>query len=362
MMAYVFGDYAVKLWGLPKGAAVLFALGAVGMLSLLNILGIVLGKGTQNLLTAAKVLGLAGILVAGLFWGDSRFASETFGTTDSSILTAALVPVFFTYGGWNDAAFVAAELRNRRRNIPLALIIGTLGVTVIYLLVNGAYLMGLGFDGVRNSDAVAADLLKLPLREWGSDWGIKAMCLLVMVSALGAVNGLIFTSSRIYAALGSEHTIFAALGRWHPKLGSPVWSLLSQAAITLIMIVAVGSRTGRKILDRMFTSLGLESVSWQGLSGFFTLLQCTAPIFWAFFLLSALSLFVLRVKDRGMERAFSVPLFPLIPLIFTVTCAYMLYSGIQYAGKLGWVGAFILLAGLPLYLLSKRRPAPGEVA
>jgi amino acid transporter len=176
-----------------------------------------------------------------------------------------------------------------------------------------------------------------------------------MISALGAVNGLIFTSSRIYAALGSDHSIFAGLSRWHPKWGSPVWSLLTQAAITFIMITAVGTTIGRETLNELFTRAHLGKVSWEGRGGFRTLLQCSAPVFWLFFLLSSLSLFVLRFKDRGKERPFSVPLFPILPMIFCATCGYMLYSGIQYADKLGLVGAGLLLAGVPLWLISRKR-------
>jgi amino acid transporter len=188
------------------------------------------------------------------------------------------------------------------------------------------------------------------------------MCVLVMISALGAINGLTFTSSRIYAALGSDHSIFARLSRWHPRLGSPVWSLLTQAIIAWSMIAVVGSTIGQEALNEMFQVFGVGSVSWEGHGGFETLLKCTAPVFWVFFLLSALSLFVLRAKDRETERPFSVPLFPLIPGIFAATCVFMLYSAINYAGNFGLVGAALLLVGLLLYLLSKRRATPGEVA
>jgi amino acid transporter len=358
MMAYVFADYAVKLRPAWEGSRVLFALAPVAILSLLNILGVVIGKNIQNVLTACKVLGLGGILAAGFGWGHAGSTLQAPMGSESPDLPFALVLVFLAYGGWNDAAFVTAELRNPRRNIPLALILGTVGVTLIYVLVNTAYLVALGFEGVQKSTGVAADVLALPLKQWGS----RAMCLLVMVSALGAINGLIFTSSRIYAALGSDHSIFARLSRWHPRLGSPVWSLLAQAIITATMIAAVGSAAGREALSEGFRTIGLGSVSWEGHGGFETLLKCTAPIFWVFFLLSALSLFVLRVKDREIQRPFSVPLFPLIPVIFAATCVFMLYSAINYAGEFGLVGAALLLVGLLLYLLSKKRAAPGEVA
>ena len=352
MMAYVFADYARQLWGLGSTATVLCALLAVAGIALLNLLGVAFGKGTQNFLTVAKVLGLGGILLAGFLWGrNSHTLAGPMEGGDLSSLAVAFVPVFLTYGGWNDAAFVAAELRGSRRNIALALLLGTAAVTVIYLLVNGAYLLALGFEGVRNSEAVAADTLQLMLGRFG----FKAMCLLVMISALGAINGLTFTSSRIYAALGSEHGIFAWLSRWHPRLGSPVWSIVTQALISLVMIAVVGTETGQEVLSTLFMALGLGEVPWAGRTGFETLLKCTAPVFWLFFLLTSLSLFVLRFRDPGLDRPFKAPLFPVIPLIFVVTCAYMLYGGIRYAEKLGLVGGAIVLAGLPLYAISTRR-------
>src|SRR5437016_9364132 len=150
-----------------------------------------------------------------------------------------------------------------------------------------SYLLALGFEGVQNSKAIAAEVLGLALGEKGS----QAISVLVMISALGAVNGLLFTSSRIYVALGSDHRIFAHLSRWHPRLGSPIWALLTETAIALILIVAVGTSVGRQALNELFGWLGLGDVSWkEGKSGFETLLQCTAPIFWLFFLLSAFSL------------------------------------------------------------------------
>src|SRR5260370_40049051 len=135
-------------------------------------------------------------------------------------------------------------MRHQRRNIPLALILVTTGVMLIYLLINAAYLVGLGFEKAQKSDAIAADVLMLALGERGS----QAMCLLVMISALGAVNGLIFTSSRIYAAMGKDHVIFARLSHWHPKWGSPIWSLLTQATITLTLIAPVGIPIGQGAL------------------------------------------------------------------------------------------------------------------
>jgi amino acid transporter len=246
---------------------------------------------------------------------------------------------------------VAADVRNRR-NIARALILGTLLITVIYLAVNVAYLRALGYDGMRNSWTVAADVGKLAR----GDEGLRAISILVMISALGAINGLIFTGSRVFSTLGGEHSVFALLGRWNPRLGSPVWALLIQAVICLLLMVGVGIAAGRNAIDWCLVNLGLPAMPWQEyFGGFDTLVAGTAPVFWGFFLLTGLALFALRERDRGIERPFSVPLFPLLPLIFCGTCFYMLYSAIAYAKLLSLIGVVPLVIGLPLYYISTQR-------
>jgi amino acid transporter len=276
---------------------------------------------------------------------DADFRGISFGP-----LMGVMVLVLLTYGGWNDAAFVAAEVRNPGRNIPWALILGTFGVTVIYLLVNAAYVNGLGFEGAQDTDAVAADMLGLLPGELGQH-GETAMCILVMISAIGAINGLIFTSSRIYATLGQDYSLFRPLA---PAEGgsTPVASLILQLIISLLMIVSVGTPFGRYYLGIGLNYLG-QDVLWVAPGGFLPILKMTAPIFWLFFLLTGLAVFWLRINDPA-ERPFRAPLFPLTPLIFCAMCAYMLYSGINFAGGLGWVGAVLVLAGLPFYVLSRR--------
>jgi amino acid transporter len=329
-----------------------------------------LGKAAQNFFTAAKVIGLGGILVAGFFWGQGvsalsvapEQAKAIFSDGGATAWGLVMILVLYTYGGWNDAAFVAAEVRDPKRNIPRALIFGTLGITAIYLLINTAYIMGMGFNGAQTSQGIAADVLRLPLGGFGQN----AMCLLVMVSALGAVNGLIFTGSRVYWKLGSENSLFAALGRWHPRLGAPHWSLLVQALICLSMIVVVGSETGRAAVNGALTRVGADPVQWSGHGGFDILVICSAPIFWAFFLLTGISLFVLRAKDRHLTRPFSVPLYPVVPLIFCGMCGFMLYSAVTYAQeKFNWFGhfAWVLLAvGVPLYFLSRPSLEPAAIS
>jgi len=382
MLAYIFAGYAAKSWDLGPRTEWILAGAAVLALSAINVFGVVLAVKAQNLLTVVKVIGLTGVLLAG-FLGPrlppkpldslSSAASEVppaaaAGESSASVekpsnsfwqvlpmMASGMVLVFLTYGGWNDAAFFVAEMRDTRK-ITAALLLGTAGVAAIYLLINAAYLRALGFDAARHSSAIAADACQGLLGGFAS----KAMSVLIMISALGAANGLIFAGSRLYATLGADHGVFAALDYLHPRTRSPVAALVVQAAISLAMIAAVGSSAGHTALNWWFQSLGLQEVSWAGRQGFETLLRCTAPFFWLFFLLTSLSLFVLRRREPAAVRPFRTPWYPWLPSVFTLVCAGMLWSGIQYSGRLALVGAGLLLLGVPLWLVSNSRRPVGD--
>jgi amino acid transporter len=354
MMAYVFANYASTLADFGPGTTLVYAIGSVVVLSLTNLWGVALGKHVQNVLSSAKLLGLSAVVIAGLLAvpPEASAVAEPVaqGTTGAGLaaFASALVLVFLTYGGWNDAAYFVAEMRDSRK-IVRALTLGILIITVTYLLVNAAYLRALGWSGVRASQAIAADAMQAAVGPIGA----RGVAVLVTISALGAVNGLIFAGSRVYAAVGADHRLFGFLARKDARFGSPIWSLTTQGAITVAMIVLVGTEIGQQWLNRLFAATGLEEVSWVGKSGFDTLLRCTAPVFWLFFLLTSLSLFVLRYLEPAVERPFRTPLYPLCPLLFSATCAYMLYGGINYAGSLAWVGAGLLAVGLPVYGVSR---------
>jgi amino acid transporter len=181
------------------------------------------------------------------------------------------------------------------------------------------------------------------------------MSALVMVSALGAIQGLLFTGSRIYASLGRDHAVFGALARWHPRFHTPMRALLVQSAFTLAWIGGVGTAVGRGSIDTALGALAIPPLPWERFGGGFdTLVAGTAPVFWLFFLSTGISLLVLRRREPETRRPFSVPLFPWTPLIFCASCLYMLYASLEYARGLAAVGLVPLVLGLPLYLLSRR--------
>jgi hypothetical protein len=234
----------------------------------------------------------------------------------------ALVFVLLTYGGWNEAAYISSEMRGRRRNLARALLWGIAIITGVYLLVNVAYLRGLGLYGMAASEAVAADLM----RRWLGRTGAGLVSVLVAVSAITSANATILTGARANYALGRDFRVFRQLGRWRSRSGTPGNALLVQGGIALALVF-LGSLTR---------------------SGFTTMVEYTAPVFWAFFLLTGLALVVLRVRDPGTPRPFSVPLYPVTPLLFCASSAYMLWSSLAHTGFGALVGVAVLLAGVPV--------------
>ncbi len=362
-MAYTFADYAQPFFDLAKTLSwdrttaldtkAILAAGVVILLTMVNLFGVSAGKWTQNALTLIKVVGLAAIVLAGIISGGSEVPPPTEPLDSGFGFGVAMILVLYAYGGWNDAAFVAAEIREPQKSIPRALILGVGFILLVYLLVNFAYVHVLGFEGVRSSRTPAADVMK------AVGWtfrGFDAISLLVMFSALGALNGLILTGSRVYSALGKDHPVFAWLGRRNEAGRFPIWSMLAQAMVTLMMIVAVGTAYGRDRIDVALSYVGMSAIPWDDKfsGGFDALVAVTAPLFWSFFLLTGVALFVLRIKDRETPRPFRVPGFPVLPIAFCLMCIWMLNKSIAWVGGLAFVGVIPLLFGLPLFVMDRR--------
>ena len=236
LMAFVFARYAAALYAPFDNIRPLYAVLAVAVLTSINILGVKEGKWVQNLLTLIKSLGLLVIVVGGLMAPPAPLPAETSSLSVQGF-NLALILVLFTFGGWNEIAYVSAEVRSPERNIVRSLVLGTVLVTLVYVAVNGAFLHALGRDGMASSRAIATDTMAKVIPGMAE----KVIAIIICMSALGAVNGLIFTGARVSYALGTEHPLFRGLGRWSPRLGTPVLSLCTQGGLSLLIILLAGS-------------------------------------------------------------------------------------------------------------------------
>jgi APA family basic amino acid/polyamine antiporter len=333
LMAFIFARYAKQLYSFNY-CIITYAAAAIIILTLINALGIKESKWTQNILTVIKTAGLLAVITAGLISPGPQQSLQT-QSSQSAGLNLALILVLFTFGGWNEMAYVAAEVKNPNRNIVRALVTGTCAVTILYLLANWAFLHTLGYEKMTSSQAVAADTVSSILPNIAA----KAISILICISTLGAINGLIFTGSRISYAIGTEHSLFKVLGKWNSKRSTPVRAIFLQGLISLIIALAAGS--------------------------FIDTIVYTAPVVWLFFLATGISLFVLRRKDPRTPRPYKITAFPLTPIIFCASCIFMLYNSISYALSQKPVAFRILVsvvvAGLFIYLLfgsRKKQPTP----
>ena len=335
VQAFLIGDYASTLLPLGEYSASLYAGLVVAILTALNISGIRQGKWTQNALSGLVLLGLMFVVMAGLRPAGAPPVEEAQAAGPQAAVGLAMVFVLLTYGGWNEAAYLAAEVRGGRRAIARVLLWGTFLVTAIYVLANLAFLRGLGLSGMAGSEVVAADLM----RRVAGEQGAALISILIVVAAFGTINATILTGARTTYAWGKDYPLFRFLGHWKDGAETPANALLVQGSIALLLI-------------------GLGTATRQGFS---TMVEYTAPVFWLFFLMVGLSLLTLRRREPEVPRPFPVPLYPLTPILFCLVCAYMLRASLAYTGVGALAGVLVLLAGVPVLLLANaRQPSPQE--
>ncbi len=328
LLAFVFGDYMSKVVSLGPHSTALWAIGIVVVLTLINLVGLNAASWVQTCLTMIEVTGLLCVAVAGfVLSGDAPASPALFSSSPSlGMFGLAMVFVLLTYGGWNEAAYISAEVRGGKRAIVPVIVISIVILTVIYLLFNIAVLAGLGLSGLAGSKAVAADLMGKAFGPWGE----KMLGIFVAVSALTSINATMIVGARTNYALGRDWPALRFMGNWHAERGSPVAAYVVQSLLSLALV-----------------GLGV----WQT-DGFEVMVEFTAPVFWAFLFLVGVSLFVMRVKDPQAERPFKVPLYPFTPILFCLTCGYLTYSSVTYAMSKGAVYISLLVMAVGVVALA----------
>jgi APA family basic amino acid/polyamine antiporter len=330
LLSFLVGDYGATLLGDGEPSANISAVVAAGVvvgLTLVNVAGLRQSGGLQYALTALEVGGLVAVIIAGLVLAAP--APSVAPPAAGGGIALAMVFVLLTFGGWSEAAYISAELRDRRRGAVHTFAWGLGIITVLYLLANAAYLRALGLAGVADSSAVAADLMQRTVGAWGA----AAVSFAVMVAALSSANATMITGARSNYALGRDVPRFAFLGGWNQGQHTPRAAFLLQGFIALLLV-------GFGALAR---------------SGFEAMVAYTAPVFWLILFGTGAAVMVLRRRDPDTERPFRVPLYPVVPLLFCGVAAYMLYSSVAYAGRGALLGVAVMLAGIPILAVAGRR-------
>ena len=346
LLAFVFGDYMERLFSLNIGnlqcGSFIYAVAIVIILSWLNIRNVHTGMRTQALFTAIQVICLLLIIGSAIYLsltgtGSPETAPSSTAPASSLNMSGfglAMVFVLLTFGGWNEAAYISAELENGRKNMVRALMLSITAITLLYLLVTWSYWTSLSLPGMAASKTIAADTMQLV---WG-DAAEKIISLMIAVSSLTSINATIIVGARSSYAMGQDWKPLSRLGVWNTERNTPVNALIVQCLASIVLVI-LGTLIG---------------------GGFNSMVEFTAPVFWLFFLLTGIALFILRKHPRA-DNAFKVPLYPVLPIIFCLTCAYMLWSSLSYVynqslGNINaaWIGVGVLLIGLVLLAIIKR--------
>jgi APA family basic amino acid/polyamine antiporter len=341
LLAYVFGDYMSRVLPLGAHSSAIYAVAVVLLLTATNLAGLRQSARAQNLMSGLLLLGMAVVIVAGFAApppeGVAAPAAAPVPAPALAAFGTALLFVLFTYGGWNEAAYISAEVRGGPRSIVRVLVLALGLVTLVYLLFITALLAGLGFDGLKASKAVAADVAG---RSFGPA-GEKLIGAIAALAALTSINATMLVSARTNHALGGDWPLFSFMGRWNGQRDAPVAAFVVTALLSLALVLIAALNQG----------------------GVKFMVEFTAPVFWFFFLLTGVALFVLRWRQPAAPRPFRVPLYPVLPVVFVLTCAFLLYRSLQWAlvNQAVQIALYVMAAGVVVWVaarLSRPRQAP----
>jgi APA family basic amino acid/polyamine antiporter len=323
-VAVTFADYALPLVGLGKNLTVPVAIGAIVLLSGINYIGIRPASITTNIFTILKLAALATLIGAGVFLSVPTAEPLTRPNAVASGRGAALVPILFTYGGWQQTNFIAEEIVDPGRTLPRALVLGVAIVVAVYLLANVVYLRVLGLEGLAASTAPAADTMQALL----GDTGGKIIAAGIAISTFGFLNLVILVTPRVLQAMAADGVFFARFAELHPVYRTPS-----------LAIVALGVFAVALTLTGTFGQL-VDYVTFGD---------------WIFFGLTVAALFIYRRREQGggsgeQNRGFRVPGYPVTPALFVLAAGYVVVSAVISNPLNAAIGAGLIALGVPAFL------------
>ncbi len=239
-LSLVFTSYLISFVPLSDNAQLIVAVVTIVVLTVMNILGVKFGNLFASIFTSAKLLGILFVVFLGLFFGtnqDVNYLNTNYSAAANNLplisaFGLALIGVTFSFGGYQHATFVAAEVKDAAKVVPKALVIGILIVCIAYLTINVAYLRFLPIEQIAASKSVASDAINTI---WS--FGGKFISLLIIVSVVGTIGIYILTAPRIYFAMADDKLFFKKFAEIHPKFGTPVWAIAFQSLWALILLV-----------------------------------------------------------------------------------------------------------------------------
>ena len=341
-ISIVFATYWVGLFGFGAETQKLWAMAAAVVFTFVNCLGVKEGTRTQNAFTLTKVVGLALLTIAALFSGRGDVANLTAAAPalEHSFFVAmglGLVTILYTYDGWIDLTYVGGEVKNPNRDLPRAILLGTVTCMVLYLIANVSYLLFMTpaeMAGYENIGAVALD------RAFGPVGG-QLLGVLVVVSTLGILNGAILSGARVPYAMARDGMLFSTFGKLNARTESPVNVLVAQGIFTVIVI---------------WFSSGFEQVA-----------SLFVSVTWFFYAVNFIGLLVLQRREKRTGVAsgesvasgatFRMPMSPWPAVVFVLVTFFVIGCDLVFGGPQVLIGLGLVGLGVPIYWLWKGRKA-----
>jgi basic amino acid/polyamine antiporter, APA family len=335
-VAVTFADYTITLLDLPSNLTVPLAVGAIVLLSGINYIGVKSGAITQNIFTLLKLIPLAVLIGAGILLarGDPVVAPALAAPQGTGGIIAAiglaLVPILFSYGGWQQANMIGEEIIDAPRNLPRAILLGVIAVVAIYVLANVAYIRTLGVNGLAATPTPAADAMTRVLGPAGG----TLIAAGIAVSTFGFLNLVILVSPRVYQTMAADGLFFPQIARLHPRHQTPAAAIIFQA------IWAIGLTLTGKYGDLVAYVVFGD---------------------WIFFGLTVATLYVFRARDQrtGIDPtpagAFRAWGYPVTPALFIFAALYVVISSVRANPANTLKGAALIALGIPVFLFWKRR-------
>src|SRR5262245_268620 len=332
----VFALYFCQAMHLGKATELPVGMVAILVLTFINWLGAREGAGTQSLFTTLKVIGILALCVLAFTLRPTHAAgpapagaAETLTTKPLLLAFAvAMIPILFAYDGWTDSTYCGGEIVDPRRNLPIAIVGGTVLVIVVYVITNLAYCRVLSMHDVRTYEAVGSETIGRLV----GDWGRKALAVLVAISTFGTINGAILTGPRVTQAMAADGLLWRPLAGLDPRRGTPTTALWVQAVLSCLWLAAAG---------------GFEDVS-----GWFVTTS------WLFYAVVTASLFRQRARERreGVRLSdYRTLAFPLTPIVFVIATVGIIASDLSSSGWRAAAGVAVSALGFPVYAVWKSR-------
>jgi basic amino acid/polyamine antiporter, APA family len=325
-LSLVFVSYLSSLIPISEDLQLTIAITAIVLLTIMNVLGVKLGSIFASIFTSAKLLGILIVVILGVLYGIND--TNTFNFTWNHASTDTLIPSFglaligvtFSYGGYQHATFIAAEVQNAQKIVPKAMILGIFVVCAAYLTINLSYLKLLPIQNIINSKSVAADAVSTI---WG--FGAKFIAFLIVLSVLGTIGIYILTAPRIYFAMAEDGIFFKKFAEIHPKFKTPHWAIIFQSSWTILLLIF-----------------------WKTFNNLITYVVFVDT---AFFFLTAYTIFIFRKK--GLQSNYRTLFYPITPLIFMLMSAFIVINTLIEKPSQAIAGLIFLGLGVGFYFIFK---------